>query len=143
MLVSISVMFCSPSYLFCPWWIDYREHCCFQDGRVRVTLLARSTEYRRILNQAEVSPVLPMPLPPPPLPLSLSLIFLFVPPPLHPPSCHLFSFSFLIYLSLCLLLFSHSVQLSHSCHLYSPPLIFPPAFVNCLFKISFTINCGI
>lgn len=138
MLVSIGVMFCSPSYLLCPWWIDYREHCCFQDGRVRVTLLARSTEYRRILNQAEVSPVLPTP-----PPFSLSLIFLFVPPPLPPHFCHLSSFSFLIYLSLCLLLFSHSAQLSHSCHLSSPPLIFPPAFVNCLFKISFTINCGI
>ena len=28
--------------------------CCLQEGRVRVTLLARSTEYRRIINQAEV-----------------------------------------------------------------------------------------
>ncbi|XP_045910317.1 EGF domain-specific O-linked N-acetylglucosamine transferase-like [Micropterus dolomieu] len=42
------------AHLFCPWLIDYWVHCCFQEGRVRVTLLARSTEYRRILNQVEL-----------------------------------------------------------------------------------------
>lgn len=45
----------SAAYLSRPWLIDYWVHCCFQEGHVRVTLLARSTEYRRILNQAEVS----------------------------------------------------------------------------------------
>ena len=54
------------AYLFCPCLIDYWVHCCFQEGRVRVTLLARSTEYRRILNQVEVSQA------PPSLPPTLS-----------------------------------------------------------------------
>lgn len=114
--------------LFCPWLIDYWVHCCFQVGRVRVTLLARSTEYRRILNQVEVSPA----------PTSLSHFFLFLP-------SMLFFFSPAIHL-----LWASSVFLFPPvCSLYTTPPSSQPLLPNidllsssvkCLFKILFAIN---
>lgn len=96
------------AYLFRPWLIYYGAPCCFQEGRVRVTLLARSTEYRRILNQVEVSEA------PPSLLLSVPQL-----------SC---SSSFSSFLSL---FFSSpsvspflSTQLSHALSPSVPPLIY-------------------
>lgn len=122
------------SHLFCPWLIDYWVHCCFQEGRVRVTLLARSTEYRRILNQVEVSPA---------------------PPSLHPSFCLLLSCTCFCFPPSCsatcpLLCFSLSLPLStplSSLHT-SPPLQqfllsaidLLPTSLKCLFKILFAIN---
>lgn len=115
------------AYLFCPWLIDYWVHCCFQEGRVRVTLLARSTEYRRILNQVEVSPAAAA-APPSLLPSSVPL-FLFASYFLFPPStCPPLSFSFPLRLS------PHSVRLCHSRSSSFPPLIYCPHLLSAYLK---------
>lgn len=124
------------AYLFCPWLIDCWVHCCFQEGRVRVTLLARSTEYRRILNQVEVSSASPS------LPLFVSF-YLFCFYILFLGICRMSSFSFLPCLSLSLFIFLSLSSPSTTPPLPPPP---PPAIdllptsVKCLFKILLAIN---
>ena len=114
--------------LFCPWLIDYWVHRLFQEGRVRVTLLARSTEYRRILNQVEVSPA------PPSLRPSLFLS-LFLPCTCSPFILlpHLSSFPFPL-----------SLPSLYTTLPFPQPLLsnidLLPASVKCLFKILFAIN---
>ena len=103
------------AYLFCPWLIDYWVHCCFQERRVRVTLLARSTEYRRILNQVEVSPAAAPPsLLPSFLPLFLFASYFLFPPSTCPPP--------------------HSVRLCHSRSSSFPPLIYCPHLLSAYLK---------
>lgn len=132
------------TYFLCPWLIDYWVHCCFQEGRVRVTLLARSTEYRRILNQVEVSPALHS--------FSLYLSFCLSLSLLHPFSYGISTFFMLFFLLLSILsfilllllsLFSLHLSLPHSSPFSHPlPLTIDllPAFLKCLFKILFAIN---
>lgn len=101
-------------------------HWCFQEGRVRVTLLARSTEYRKILNQVEVSAA----------------------PTSHPSFCLSFFLAFVILLPTCPATFTASLFILLVFVYFSFPLPqsllsiidLLPAAVKCLFKILFAIN---